>query len=151
MVGNNENLCFLLEGPITKPIRVDAHQHYWEIGRFDYFWMTPEREALRHNFLPEDLAPLLRQSGIDQTVAVQAHASHEESSWLLDLASTHDFIAGVVAWTDLTSPNLAKALDAFQRHPKFKGIRHPLEAEPDDAWVVRGDVLEGLAEIAKRD
>lgn len=150
MVSIKESLSFLVEGPITKPIRVDAHQHYWQIGRFDYFWMTPERAALRRNFLPGDLAPLLHKSSIDQTVAVQAHASHEESSWLLDLASTHDFIAGVVAWTDLTSPDLAKTLDVFQRHPKLKGIRHPLEAEPDDAWIVRGEVLQGLAELEKR-
>jgi L-fuconolactonase len=133
-----------------KQLVIDAHQHYWEFGRFDYFWMTPEREALRRNFLPEDLAPLLRKSGVDRTIAVQAHASHEESFWLLELASSYEFVAGVVAWTDLTSPNLGKALDEFQRHRKFKGIRHPLEAEPDDGWVVRVEVLQGLAELERR-
>jgi L-fuconolactonase len=130
-----------------KRLVIDAHQHYWELGRFEYFWMTPEREALRRNFLPEHLVQPLRHSGVDHTIAVQAYASHEESFWLLEVSSAFEFVAGVVAWTDLTSTNLGKALDEFQRHQKFKGIRHPLEAEPDDGWVVRPQVQQGLAEL----
>jgi len=129
---------------------IDAHQHYWELGRFDYFWMTPDRQALRRSFLPHDLAPLLRKSGVDRTVVVQAHASHAESLWLLELAAAHEFISGVVGWTDLTSASLGKMLDEYQKHPKFKGIRHPLEAEPDDAWILQPRVLEGLEELQRR-
>lgn len=113
--------------------------------------MTPEREVLRRNFLPENLKPLLVRAGVAQTVAVQAHPSVAESRWLLELASANDFIAGVVGWVDLTSRDLGKELDELQRHPKFKGVRHPIEAEPDDAWMIRQDVLEGLAELERRD
>jgi len=133
-----------------KDLVIDAHQHFWQLGRFDYFWMTPDREVLKRDYLPGDLAPLLRKSGINRSIAVQAHASHEESFWLLELASSHEFISGIVGWTDLTSPELGKALDEFQTHPKFKGIRHPLEAEPDDAWVVQPQVIKGLNELEKR-
>ncbi len=129
---------------------IDAHQHYWQLGRFDYFWMTPERQALKRDFLPGDLAPLLSQNGVSQTIAVQAHASHAESYWLLELADAYKFISGVVGWTDLMSAQLGKALDEFQTRPKFKGIRHPLEAEPNDAWVVQPQVLKGLKELERR-
>jgi L-fuconolactonase len=134
-----------------KDLITDAHQHFWQLGRFEFFWMTPERQALRRDFLPSDLQPLLRRLGIDRSVVVQTHASHAESLWLLELASAHDFLAGVVAWTDLTSTGLGRVLDEFQRHPKFKGIRHPLEAEPDDSWVVKPSVIEGLRELERRD
>lgn len=129
---------------------VDAHQHFWELGRFDYFWMTPERHQLRHSFLPEHLRPLLAQNHVNLTVAVQAHASIEETLWLLELGSAHEFIAGVVGWVDLTAPTLGKQLDKLQRDPKFKGVRHPLEAESDDGWMVKPAVVAGLCELARR-
>jgi L-fuconolactonase len=94
--------------------------------------------------------PLLTRADVHQTVVVQAHRSLEEAWWLLQLAEAHDFIAGVVTWADLTSPWLGKTLDELQLHPKFKGIRHPIEDESDDAWVVRPEVLRGLAELERR-
>jgi L-fucono-1,5-lactonase len=131
---------------------IDAHQHYWDLRRFDYPWMAPpELSALRRNFLPEDLKPILQNSGVDRTVVVQAHQSLGESRWLLELASTNEIIAGAVIWVDLTSPKVAKDLDDLQSHPKFKGVRHIIEDEPDDAWMVRKDVLAGFAELERRD
>ena len=100
--------------------------------------------------MPEDLCMLIQKSGVDRTVIVQAHPSVQEAEWLLGLADANDFIAGVVGWVDLTSPNMGKDLDLLQKHPKFKGIRHPIEAEPDDAWMLRTDVVSGLAELGCR-
>ena len=31
---------------------IDAHQHFWEPGRFDYPWMTPKVQGLIRPFLP---------------------------------------------------------------------------------------------------
>jgi len=133
------------------PRVVDSHQHFWDIDRFEYWWLTPEREVLRRNYLPEDLRPLLSQTGVKFTVAVQAHDSLMEAHWLLELASANDFIAGVVGWVDLTSRDVARDLDILQKHPKFKGVRHPLEAEPDDAWMLRKNVMSGFAELERRE
>ena len=86
----------------------------------------------------------MAQTGVDLTVAVQAHASLAEAYWLLEIVSKSDVIAGVVGWVDLTSPDLGHDLDKLQRDPKFKGVRPPIEAEPDDAWMLRRDVILGL-------
>ena len=129
---------------------VDAHQHFWEPGRFDYPWMTPKVQGLIRPFLPTDLKPILAQEGVDRTIVVQALSSLPEACWLLELASANKFIAGVVTWADLTSPNVAKDLDGLQAHPKFKGIRHQIENEPDDAWMIRKDVLQGFCELERR-
>jgi L-fuconolactonase len=111
----------------------DAHQHFWDLGRFEYPWMAPELASLRRNYLPEYLKRILAATGVDRTILVQAHQSLAEANWLLKLAATHEFIAGVVVWADLASPSLGDDLDALQRHPKFKGVCHPIHDEPDDA------------------
>jgi L-fuconolactonase len=129
---------------------VDAHQHFWDPGRFDYPWMNAKVQGLVRPFLPEDLRPLLLQARVDRTLVVQAISCLAEGHWLLELASANEFIAGVVAWADLASPNLAEDLDVLQAHPKFKGIRHQIEGEQSDAWMVRQDVLRGFAELEAR-
>ena len=132
-------------------MRIDAHQHFWDMGRLVYPWMPPEPSPLRRNFLPADLALLLQIHNIDGTVAVQAHHSLEEARWLLSLAAEHDFIKGVVAWADLTSPQLGATLDELQRDRHFKGVRHLVHDESDPRWLLRTDVLGGLAELERRD
>ena len=75
---------------------IDSHQHFWQLGRFDYPWMSKDLGVLYRDYLPADLAPILQQHHITKTVLVQASNSLAESRWLLDLAESHDFIAGVV-------------------------------------------------------
>jgi L-fuconolactonase len=131
-------------------MRIDAHQHFWDLDRFDYPWMHPPPSRLRFSFLPQHLGPILKRNKFDGSVLVQANTSLEETRWLLELTAAHSFIRGVVAWVDLTSPQLGYILDELQRHPKFKGVRHPVEEEPDANWLLRADVLRGLGELARR-
>jgi L-fuconolactonase len=131
-------------------MRIDAHQHFWDVGRFQYSWMPSGESRLRRNFLPRDLAPILERNRFDGSVVVQANTILDETRWLLELASGHEFIRGVVGWVDLADPRLGTTLDELQRHPKFKGVRHLVHDEPDVNWLVREDVLGGLQELARR-
>jgi L-fuconolactonase len=131
-------------------MRIDAHQHFWDIGRLNYSWMPSEPSRLRRNYLPADLQPLLEAHRFDGSVVVQAHQSLDEARWLLQLAEENDFIKGVVAWVDLTDPQVGKSLDDLQQHPHFKGVRHLVHDEPDPRWLLRPDVLCGLAELDRR-
>ena len=65
---------------------IDSHQHFWQVGRFDYPWMSSDLGVLYRDYLPADLTPILAQNRVDKTVLVQASNSVEESRWLLDLA-----------------------------------------------------------------
>ena len=56
---------------------VDSHQHFWQVGRFDYPWMTPEVDLLCCDYLPDMLAPVLQRNGVARTVLVQASNSTE--------------------------------------------------------------------------
>ena len=131
-------------------MRIDAHQHFWDVNRFRYPWMPPGESTLGRNFLPQQLEPILECNRFDGCVLVHANTILDETRWLLELASDHDFIRGVVGWVDLTDPRLGDALDEFERHPKFKGVRHLVHDEPDVNWLVREDVLNGLRELARR-
>jgi L-fuconolactonase len=127
---------------------IDSHEHFWQVGRFDYPWMTNDLGVLYRDYLPADLAPVLRSKGVEKTVLVQASNSIAESRWLLDLADEHSFIAGVVGWVDLTSSDIDAQLDELTAHPKFKGVRHLVESEPQDDWLVQPAVLSGLRRLA---
>jgi L-fuconolactonase len=68
------------------------------------------------------------------------------------LAQDSDLVAGVVGWTDLTSPDAARALAALREGPAGEhlvGIRHQVQGESDPRWLVRPDVLLGLAAVAE--
>ena len=127
---------------------IDSHQHFWQVGRFDYPWMTSDLGVLYRDYLPADLAPILRSKGVEKTVLVQASNSVAESRWLLNLADDNSFIAGIVGWVDLMSPDVESQLDELTVHPKFKGVRHLVESEPQDDWLIQPAVLSGLRRLA---
>ena len=131
-------------------MRIDAHQHFWDISRLNYPWMPSEPSPLRRNYLPSELKPILESHGFDGSIAVQAHHSLEEAHWLIDLARQNDFIKGVVAWVDLTDARVGSTLEQLQREPRFKGVRHLVHDESDPRWLLRPDVLRGLSELERR-
>jgi L-fucono-1,5-lactonase len=127
---------------------IDSHQHFWQLGRFDYPWMNSSLGVLYRDYLPDQLEPILAQTGVGKTVLVQASNSVEESRWLLNLADEHPFIAGVVGWVDLSSDDVDRQLDELVSHPKSKGVRHLVESEPADDWLVQPQVLRGLKRLS---
>jgi len=132
------------------PLIVDSHQHFWQVGRFDYPWMSPEVELLYRDYLPPALEPVLKRNGVDKTILVQASNSLEETRWLLSLAEGNPFIGGVVGWVDLRSADVGRQLDELIAHPKFKGVRHLVESEPADDWLTQQNTLNGLLELSSR-
>ena len=129
---------------------VDSHQHFWQVGRFDYPWMTPEVDVLCHDYLPAALEPVLQRNRVGQTILVQASNSVAETRWLLTLAEENPFIAGVVGWVDLQSDAVGQQLDELASHSKFKGVRHLVESEPNDDWLAQASVINGLRELSSR-
>lgn len=127
-------------------MRLDAHQHFWIYSPADYPWIQADW-PLRRDFLPADLAPLLQASGLDGSVAVQARQSLEESRWLLELADASPFIKGVVGWVDLRAPAVEEQLGRLAAHPKFVGVRHVVQDEPDDRFMLGADFLRGIGKL----
>ena len=40
-------------------MKIDTHQHFWKFDPQRDAWITEDMSVLRHDFLPEDLQPLL--------------------------------------------------------------------------------------------
>jgi L-fuconolactonase len=129
--------------------RIDAHQHFWRYDPGEYGWIDDTMAVLRRDFLPPDLEPQLRAAGFDACVAVQARQTLAETEWLLDLADRHSFIAGVVGWVDLQSPDVAAQIERFARRPRLVGLRHVVQSEPDDQFLLRPDFRRGVALAAE--
>ena len=128
---------------------VDAHQHFWHRDLFAER-LPPEMSILLDDFKPEDLKPLLDKAGVRQTVLVQTHSALKNSHDFLEIAEANDWVSGVVGWVDLSDPAVGDVLDTLMERPKFKGVRHQWEDEPDPAWIMRPQVLRGLRAVAKR-
>ncbi len=136
--------------------RIDAHQHFWQLARGDYGWLRADDAGLAplvRDFLPADLAPLLRAHGVARTVLVQAAPSVAETGFMLSLAATHDAIGGVVGWVDLACEGAASTLARLAEDGRLKGVRPMLQDLPDDDWIVsapRPDALRTLRRLGLR-
>jgi L-fuconolactonase len=111
-------------------MRLDAHQHFWRYTAAEYGWLEGPLAALRRDFLPDDLAPLLAAAGVAGTIAVQARQSLEETEWLLGLARKDAFIRAVVGWVPLADPQVGDILDTLAAETRFKGVRHVAQGQP---------------------
>jgi len=132
-------------------MRIDAHQHFWVYDQSEYAWIDDSMASLRRDFLPNDLKIELGRKGFQGSVAVQARQTLEETRWLLELATDASFILGVVGWVDLRSSNVRSQLEAFAVNPKLVGIRHIVQSEPNDRFLLQPEFLRGISLLEEFD
>ncbi len=132
-------------------MHIDAHQHFWRYDQREYGWIDESMAALRRDFLPADLKPELERNEFQGCVAVQARQTLEETRWLLELAERAPFILGVVGWVDLRSPRLRFELERLAGKPKLVGVRHIVQSEPDERFLLQPDFLRGIALLEEFD
>jgi len=131
---------------------IDAHHHVWDLAVRDQPWLSGAgMAAIRRTFTVDDLRPAARAAGVDATVLVQTVTVPGETPEMLALADADPLVAGVVGWTDLTSPAAADELAKLAGGPggsRLVGIRHQVQEEPDPDWLRRPDVIRGLRAVA---
>lgn len=116
---------------------IDAHQHFWRLGRGDYGWLTPALDPIHRDFLPGDLAPILARHGIERTILVQAAPTRAETRFLLELAASTPFVAGVVGWIDFDAPDAPDVVARLSSHCRLVGLRPMVQDLADDDWLAR--------------
>ncbi len=112
-------------------MRIDSHQHFWNYSPDTHFWINEPMSVLKHDFLPLDLQPLLKEFHFDGCIAVEANPSEKETEFLLQCARENSFIKGVVGWVDLKAANVEERLLHFSKNNLLKGIRHLVQEEPN--------------------
>ena len=130
-------------------MKLDAHHHLWRYNDREYGWIGDEMGVLRRDFLPDELAREQSALGFEGGIAVQARESLAETEWLLGLAGEYDHIRGVVGWVDLCSADLPAQLERFAANPKLRGVRHVVQDEPDEQFMLRQDFLRGIEQLRR--
>ena len=134
---------------------VDSHQHFWRYTDAEFGWVASD--ALRRDFSPADLAATIVAAGVDATIAVEARQYVEETEMLLAFAEKHPFIAGVTGWLPIAADDFSRCLDGVLAAKNAKdakrgclvALRHVVQDEPDDAFILRDDFNRGVSLIER--
>ena len=124
--------------------KIDAHHHLWRYTPEEYGWIDEEMAVLRRNFLSQDLLHEIATAGIDGTVAVQSRQTMEETRWLLKMADECEAIRGVVGWAPIAGEEFPAVMEEFEHRPKLKGLRHVIQGEKDENYILREDFNSGI-------
>jgi L-fuconolactonase len=128
--------------------RIDAHQHFWQLSRGGYDWLTPARPEIYCDFGPGDLAPHLLRHGIDGTILVQASPTKDETKYLLQLAGTCLQVCGVVGWIDFEAIDAVDHVTDIAQNPLIVGVRPMVQDMADDQWLARSQFVNVLDAVA---
>jgi L-fuconolactonase len=130
-------------------MRIDSHHHLWQFVPEEHTWIGDDMAPLRRDYLGQHLMTEMRGAGIDAAVAVQARQSLAENDFLLAQAEACPAIAGVVGWVDLQADDVDDVLDRYAAHPRFVGVRHVVQSEPD-GFLQGAAFNRGVALLARR-
>ena len=107
--------------------------------------MNDKMDILKVDYQPEDLIKEISAVGIDGVVSVQADQSLRETDDLLEYAKVNDFILGVVGWLPLADENVRDLMDKYSDNSLLKGIRHVVQDEPDDDFILGEHFNRGIS------
>lgn len=130
-------------------MRIDAHQHFWQFDPVRDSWINDDMSVIQHDFLPQDLFPVLKNNNIEGCVTVQSNQAEEENDFQLFNAEKFDFIKGVVGWVDLQANNVEARLEYYSRFAKLKGFRHVLQGEAQRDFMLRKQFMHGIGCLKK--
>ncbi len=122
---------------------IDAHHHFWCYNPEEYGWIDDSMAKLRRDFLPHDLQAEIEAVGVDGVISVEARQSLAETRWLCEMAAEHSFVKGVVGWVPLTG-DVKEHLGTLSHCHTLKAVRHLVQDEPDDQFVLRDDFNRGI-------
>jgi len=131
-------------------VKIDAHQHFWDLQRGDYGWLTTDLKPLYKNFAPADLQPLLEAAGVDGTILVQAAPTLAETKYMLSLADEQNYIKGVVGWVDFEADDTVDIITELAALPKLVGIRPMIHDIADTDWMLKKQFTPIYVQLIKK-
>jgi len=128
-------------------MKIDTHHHFWKYSEAEYPWMTDEIAILKNDYLPPNLHQEISAAGVDGVVTVQVRQELKENDWMLEMAEANEWILGVVGWGPLHEENVGEQLAPYAENKYFKGIRHVIQDEPDDEFILGKEFNRGIAQL----
>ncbi len=131
--------------------RVDAHHHLWTVEPVVPDWLIGEEMTpIRRSFTTEDLSDAVAGTGVRATVLVQTVHEVLETEEFLGVADLTPLIGAVTGWVDLTDEGVRDELARLRDLPGgsyLRAIRHGAQSEPDDRWLARPEVIDGVRAV----
>jgi predicted TIM-barrel fold metal-dependent hydrolase len=95
-------------------------------------------QAVRRDYLAGEYAADARPSGVIRSVHIQANVAPgkavDEVAWAAASGRRAGLVQAVVAFADLSAPDVGDLLDRQLAYPAMRGIRQQLHWHPDPAW-----------------
>lgn len=149
---------------------VDAHHHLWDLDACHYPWLMQkgsrrffgDPDPIRRNYLVRDYRADVGSLPVTASVHVQVGAQEEhsvaETLWLQRVGERDGLPSAIVAFCDLTRPDVAAQLECHLQAPRLRGIRQIVgRSAEEDARTGTGGLLEdpaflrGLELLARRE
>ena len=115
---------------------VDAHHHFWDLGRNHYPWLSDQPEphfflgsydGLKRNYLPDDYRRDASRHNVLATVHCEAEWDRNdqvgETQWLTKIHESQGMPAAIVAHAWFHTPNAAEVIARQAAFPLVRGIR----------------------------
>lgn len=129
---------------------IDTHIHIWNFDKAEYAWLDGNTSILNRTYHIEEIEAERLAAGISEGVLVQASNTLEDTDWMLEKASTTDWLKAVVGWLPLMNPEATNKLlnEKYLGNNYYKGVRHLIHDEPNADWLLQPQVLESLQILA---
>ena len=127
---------------------VDPHIHLWNLETLRYPWLAKPARTFMGEYgalaKTHEVKEFLADAGeIEVLKVVHIDAGHDpaepvaETRWLQSLADApgnRGIPHGIVAYADLSAPDVGDLLARHARHPNLRGIRQILNVHPDPLY-----------------
>lgn len=130
------------------PPIVDSHVHLWSPEQFQYPWLEA-LPALNRAFLPSDFAAASATAEVGKFIFVECGCettkSLAEVDWVSGLAKDEPRLRGIVAYAPLEKGRTVRSdLEKLSGRPLVKGVRRNLQGEPNPAFCLQPQFVDGI-------
>ena len=125
-------------------LKIDTHQHFWKYNPTKQAWINEEMSAIRKDFMPTDLQPILNKAGVSGCIAIQADESEAETDFLVALANDNPFIKGVIGWVDFLAEDIYDRLAYYAKFEAIKGFRYNLQDKKQRDLMLNEEFIRGI-------
>lgn len=123
---------------------IDAHHHLWDLQACHYPWLMEkgvkrffgDPAPIQKNYLLKDFKSDFAELPVEKSVHIQVGTSEEdsvqESRWLQECADLQGYPHAIIAFADLTVPELDSTLDQQLAFSNLRGIRQIVGRDPKE-------------------
>ena len=128
---------------------IDTHTHFYDPARpGGVAWPGKDDAPLYRTMLPPDWQKVANPCGVTGTIVVEASPLVEDNQWLIDLATQHTCVVGIVGRLPIGEPGCAAFIDRFSKHEKFRGVR--IKSDSLQAGFENPDFMRDIERLADK-